>query len=92
MRDSSPSTIKSMARLSLKRIATKDKNNRYNSLIVGTTKVKTFNYFHKSGQFIHLEIPKYNKVFFYFFEKEFKDDEETRIEAMKIIKSVYDDH
>lgn len=91
MRDSSIGTIKSKARLSLKRISTKDKGKRANSLIVGTTKVKTFNYFHRSGQFIHLEIPKYNKAFFYFFEREFKDDEKTKKEAMKIIKSVYDE-
>ncbi len=91
MRDSSIRTIKSKARLSLKRISTKNKSVRANSLIVGTTKVKTFNYFHKSGQFIHLEIPKYNKVFFYFFEREFEDDEQTKKEAMKIIKSVYDE-
>jgi hypothetical protein len=91
MRDFSIRTIKSKARLSLKRISTKDKTKRANSLIVGTTKVKTFNYFHKSGQFIHLEIPKYNKVFFYFFEKEFEDDEQAKKEAMEIIKSVYDE-
>jgi hypothetical protein len=90
MRDFSIRTIKSKARLSLKRISTKDKSKRANSLIVGTTKVKTFNYFHKSGEFIHLEIPKYNKAFFYFFEKEFEDDEETKKEAMEIIKSVYE--
>ena len=89
MRDFSIRTIKSKARLSLKRISTKDKSKMTNSLIVGTTKIKTFNYFHKSGQFIHLEIPKYNKVFFYFYEREFKNDENARKEAMKIIKSVY---
>jgi len=91
MRDFSIRTIKSKARLSLKRISTKNKSKMANSLIVGTTKNKTFNYFHKSGQFIHLEIPKYNKVFFYFYEREFKNDENAKKEAMKIIKSVYED-
>lgn len=89
IRDFSIRKIKSKARLALKRISTKNKASRANSLIVGTTKVKTFNYFHKSGQFIHLEIPKYNKVFFYFFEKEFEGDEQAKKEAMEIIKSVY---
>jgi len=91
MRDFSIRTIKSKARLSLKRISTKNKSNKVNSLIVGTTKIKTFNYFHKSGQFIHLEIPKYNKAFFYFFERDFKNDEYAKKEAMKIIKSVYEE-
>lgn len=90
MRDFSIRTIKSKARLSLKRISTKNKSKRANSLVVGTTKVKTFNYFHKSGQFIHLEIPKYNKVFFYFFEREFTEDEDIEKEVMNIIKSVYE--
>lgn len=91
MRDFSIRTIKSKARLSLKRISTKDKSKQANSLIVGTTKVKTFNYFHKSGQFVHLEIPKYNKAFFYFFDREFEDDEQAKKEAMEIIKSVYEE-
>lgn len=60
MRDFSIRTITSKARLSLKRISTKDKSRMANSLIVGKTKIKTFNYFHKSGQFIHLEIPNLN--------------------------------
>ena len=90
MRDFSIRKIQSKARLSLKRISTKDKSKRANSLIVGTTKVKTFNYFHKSGKFIHLEIPKYNKVFFYFFEREFDDDEDIETEVMDLIKSVYE--
>lgn len=90
MRDFSIRTITSKARLSLKRISTKDKSRMANSLIVGKTKIKTFNYFHKSGQFIHLEIPKYNKAFFYFFEKEFINDKIAKKEAMEIIKSVYD--
>lgn len=90
MRDESVAKIKKKARLALKRIATKDKSKRANSLIVGKTKVKTFHYFHKSGQFIYLEIPKYNKGFFYFYEREFKDDRKAKKEALKIIKSVYE--
>ncbi len=90
MRDMSVRTVTSKARLSLKRISTKDKSKMHNSLIVGKTKVKTFNYFHKSGQFIYLEIPTYNKVFFYFYEKEFRNDKKAEKEAMKIIRSAYD--
>lgn len=90
MRDFSIRTIKSKARLALKRISTKDKSKMANSLIVGKTKAKTFHYFHKSGQFIYLEVPKYNKVFFYFYEREFKNDKKAEKEAMKIIKSVYE--
>lgn len=90
MRDFSIRTIRSKARLSLKRISTKDKSRMANSLIVGKTKTKTFHYFHKSGQFIYLEIPKYNKVFFYFYEKEFKSSKKAQKEAMKIIEAVYE--
>src|SRR5665811_1324393 len=52
IRDLSIRTIKSKTRLSLKRISTKNKSKMASSLIVGTTKIKTFHYFHKSGQFI----------------------------------------
>ena len=89
MRDMSIRSVTSKSRLALKRIATKDKGKRLNSLIVGRTIKKTFHYFHKSGQFIHLEIPTYNKAFFYFYEKEFKTDKTAKKEAMKIINSVY---
>jgi hypothetical protein len=89
MRDMSVRTVTSKCRFALKRIASKDKSKRSSSLIVGRTIKKTFHYFHTSGQFLHLEIPKYNKAFFYFYEKEFKNDRVTKKEALKIIKSVY---
>jgi hypothetical protein len=89
MRDMSVRTVTSKARLALKRIGTKNKTKRANSLVVGRTIKKTFHYFHKSGQFIHLELPTYNKGFFYFYEKEYKSDRGALNAAMKIIKSVY---
>jgi hypothetical protein len=89
MRDMSVRSVTSKCRLALKRIATKDKSKRSNFLIVGKTIKKTFHYFHTSGQFLHLEIPTYNKAFFYFYGKEFKNDRDLKKEAMKIIKSVY---
>lgn len=90
MRDMSVRSVTSKCRLSLKRISTKNKSKRPNSLMVGRTIKKTFHYFHTSGQFIHLEIPTYNKAFFYFYEKEFKNDKNNKKEALKIIKSVYE--
>lgn len=90
MRDMSIRSVTSKARLALKRISTKNKSKMFNSLIVGTTKTKTFHYFHKSGQFIYLEIPTYNKVFFYFYQKDFRNDKNAEKEAMEIIKSAYE--
>lgn len=90
MRDMTIRKVTSKARLALKRISIKNKSKMFNSLIVGTTKQKTFHYFHKSGQFIYLEIPSYNKCFFYFYEKVFENDKHAEKEAMEIIKSTYD--
>lgn len=89
MRDMSVRSVTSKCRLALKRMSTKNKSKQANSLIVGRTIKKTFHYFHTSGQFLHLEVPTYNKAFFYFYAKEFKDDRKTKKEAMKIIKLVY---
>lgn len=89
MRDLSVRTIMSKVRLSLKRIGTKNKKRRSNSLIVGRTIEKTFHYFHTSGQFLHLELPTYNKAFFYFYEKEYKSDRGALSSAKKIISEVY---
>jgi len=90
MRDMSVRSVTSKARLSLKRIGTKNKSRRANSLIVARTIEKSFHYFHKSGQFIHLELPTYNKGFFYFYEKEYKKDKAALKEATKIIREVYE--
>ena len=73
----------------MKRIGTKNKAKKANSLIVGRTIEKTFHFFHKNGQFMHLELPTYNKGFFYFFEKQHKTDKAALKEATKIIKHVY---
>ena len=89
MRDMSERKVTSKARLALKRISTKNKNSRANSLIVGRTIKKTFHYFHTSGKFIHLELPTYNKGFFYFYDKEYKSDTAALKEAKKIIKFAY---
>jgi hypothetical protein len=89
MRDISVRSVTSKARLALKRIGTKNKTRRADSLIVGRTIEKTFHYFHKSGQFMHLELPTYNKMFFIFYEKEHVNDKAVLKEAMEIIKEVY---
>ena len=89
MRDFAVRSVTSKTRLALKRIGTKSKTHRANSLIVGKTKKKTFHYFHTLGQFMHLELPTYNKGFFYFFAKQHKSDKAALKEAIKIIKFAY---
>jgi hypothetical protein len=89
MRDMSVRSVTSKTRLALKRVGTKNKTHRANSLIVGRTIKKTFHYFHNSGQFMHLELPTYNKGFFYFFEKKHKTDKAALKESTKIIKFAY---
>lgn len=90
MRDGSVRTVTTKTRKSLKRIATKDKSKRISHLVVGRTRNTSFHYMHTSGEFIFLEIPLYNKIFFYFYEKEFKSEKQVSKEAMKIVRSNYD--
>jgi hypothetical protein len=91
MRDGSVRKVTTKARMARKRIATKDKTKNISSLIVGITKNESFNYFHTSNEFIFLEIPLHNKCFFYFYQREFKNDAQAKRAAMKIIKSVFYD-
>lgn len=89
IRNLSVRSVTTKTRLALKRVGTKAKKDRAKSLIVGRTIKKTFHYFHTSGQFMHLELPTYNKAFFYFFERKFRSDKTTLKEAQKMIKIAY---
>ncbi|WP_426474213.1 hypothetical protein [Chryseobacterium balustinum] len=89
MRDISVRSVTTKTRKSLKRIATKDKSKRISYLLVGNTKNKSLHYLHTSGEFIFIEIPLYSKFFFYFYEKDFKNEAHAKNEALKIIKSFY---
>lgn len=89
MRHPSVRTVTSKVRRALKRIGTKDKDSRSQELIVGRTIKKTFHYFHTNGEFMHLELPTYNKGFFIFFEKVHKNEKAVLREMKKLIKFAY---
>lgn len=88
--DYSPNKAVSQIRLAQKRVTTKSKNNNENSLIVFKTKNESFYFFHHLNDFIFLELPKYKVALFYFYSKEFENNEIAKDEAMKIITSVYE--
>lgn len=89
MQDLSYRNMTTNARRALRRIGTKDKKERVNSLMIASTIQKTFYYLHSNGNFLHLEIPTYNKFFFYFFEKKFRSNKTTIKKAMEIIHREY---
>lgn len=88
--DYSPNKAVSQIRLAQKRVTTKSKLNNENSLVIFKTKNKSFYFFHHLNDFIFLELPKHEIALFYFYSKEFENNEIAKDEAMKIIKSVYD--
>lgn len=88
--DYSPNKAVSQIRIAQKRVTTKSKSNNKNSLVVFKTKNESFCFFHHLNDFIFLELPKYRVALFYFYSKEFENNEIARDEAMKIIKYVYD--
>ena len=88
--DYSPNKAVSQIRLAQKRVITKSKFNNENSLIIFKTKNENFYFFHHLNDFIFLELPKYKIAFFYFYSKEFENNEIAKDEAMKIITSVYE--
>lgn len=85
----SPSKVFSNLRKALNRLAIKSKFNRYNSLILFKSTNKEFHFFHKTNQFIFLELAEFGLGLFYFFEQEFAHPKQAQKEAMGIIKNVY---
>lgn len=81
-----PSKVFSNFRNSLKRLTTKSKFNRFNSLVVFKTKNPDFNFMHSSNNFIYLELPKYKVAFFYFIIEDFDEHKKAFEKSMKIIK------
>lgn len=88
--DYSPNKAVSQIRLAQKRVTTKSKFKNENSLVIFKTKNENFYFFHHLNDFIFLELPKYRVALFYFYSKEFENNEIAKDEAMKIISSVYE--
>ena len=87
--DYSPSKAVTQIRIAQKRVTQKSKINNQNSLIVFKTKNEGFHFFHHLNDFIFLELPKFGVAFFYFYSREFENEEVARDEAMKIVSAVY---
>jgi hypothetical protein len=87
--DYSPNRVIVELRRSLKRISIKSKVERINSLVVFKTTNTGLNFFHKSNDYIFLELPQKKVALFYFYQKTFVRVEDARDEAMSIIKENY---
>lgn len=62
--DVSPHKVFSNLRNALKKLSIKSKVNRVNSLVVYTTTNKSYHFFHKTNEFIFIELPKHQIAFF----------------------------
>lgn len=92
MRDSAkhtPYEILREVRGSRRELARKVKSRKYNSLVIFKTKNKSMHFFHKTNQFIFLEIPQVGVAFFFFFNEEFSTIKNAHSKAMRLIKEVY---
>lgn len=85
----SPSKSVMEIRRSLKRLTTKNKHKNLNSLIVLTTSNKNFHFFHSMDDFVFIELPQFEKAFFYFYNRTFSTVSEAKKEAKKIVDKVY---
>jgi hypothetical protein len=85
----SPNRVVVELRRSLKRISIKSKAQQMNSLVVFKTTNSGLNFFHKSNDYVFLELPQKKVALFYFYQKSFTKVEDARDEAMAIIKDNY---
>jgi hypothetical protein len=65
------------------------KSNLLNTLVLFKTKSTNFYFFHKTSDFIFLELADFGYAFFYFFDREYKRETKAHKDAMKIIEGVY---
>lgn len=87
--DTTPGQVFRILRKSRRHLISKWKDDKYNSLIVFETKNESFHFFHKVDEFIFIEMPQVKRAFLFFFNKEFDDYEDTRVEGMRIIEKFY---
>ncbi|MBK0093453.1 hypothetical protein [Erwinia sp. S59] len=89
--DTTPFKVFNIIRSSRRNLFTKKKKEKFNSLLVFSTKNESFYFFHKVDEFIFIELPQVKKAFFLFLTKEFSDHKVAHAECMEIIKKVYKD-
>lgn len=84
-----PSEVFYNFRKAIKRLAIKSKLNRYNALVLFKSINKEFHFFHKTNQFIFLELTEFGLGLFYFFDRKYDLNSQAQKEAMDIINEVY---
>lgn len=86
------SPIKAIAeiRRAQKRVTQKSKSKNQNSLVIFKTKNDSFYFFHHLNDFIFLELPKFGIALFYFYSRNFENEEIAKNDAMEIIATVYE--
>lgn len=87
--DASPHKIFSNLGNALKKLSIKSKAEKVNSLVIYITTNKSYHFFHKTNEFIFIELPKHQIAFFYFINQNFNSKKEASIAAKKLIKKVY---
>ncbi|WP_336755396.1 hypothetical protein [Pantoea sp. USHLN298] len=87
--EESPYKILLSVRAARRRLFKKTKIQEENSLVVFETSNPDMHFFHKSGEFIFLELPRFKSAFFYFFNKQFDTIDEASKLAHALIEKVY---
>ncbi|MDA3970195.1 MAG: hypothetical protein PF442_02480 [Desulfobulbaceae bacterium] len=89
MQNESPSKVFSNFRNALKKLGIKSKAESLNSLVIFKTTNESFHFFHKTNEFIFIELPKQKIALFYFITLKFDDEKIASETAMRKIKEAY---
>lgn len=87
--EESPYKILLSVRAARRKLFKKTKVQEENSLVVFETSNPDMHFFHKSGEFIFLELPRFKTAFFYFFNKQFDSIGEASKLAHDLMTKVY---
>ncbi|WP_439461845.1 hypothetical protein [Serratia quinivorans] len=84
-----PLAVLRQVRAARREIGKKWKAKRFNSIVFFETTNTNMHFFHKTSEFIFLEIPQVGMAVFFFYNEGFETQFEARDKAMKIIKENY---
>jgi hypothetical protein len=88
--DNSPSRVFTNLRFALRQISKKSKIIYLNSLVAYKTSNESFHFYHRTNQFVFMELPQKQIAFVFFFSRRFRTKKAASNAAQEVLKIAYE--